>query len=145
MSWIIWLLSAAVLGVVEFFTLAVVFGLLAGAAVFAAIAAGFGAPVLVQVLVFAVAAAAGILLVRPVALRHMAGGPLIREGSDALVGRSAVALSDVGVASGLIKLSVEEWSARPLDETEVIAAGTLVDVLEIDGATAVVYERDKLP
>jgi|SRR5699024_2359261 len=145
MSWIIWLLSAAVLGVVEFFTLAVVFGLLAGAAVLAAIAAGFGAPVLVQVLVFAVATVAGMLLVRPVALRHMARTPMTREGSDALVGRSALALSEVGVSGGLIKLSGEEWSARPLDDTEVIAAGTLVDVLEIDGATAVVYERDKLP
>lgn len=145
MSWIIWLVTAAVLGVVEVFTLAAVFGLLAGAAVLAAIVAGFGAPVLVQVIVFAVATAAGMLLVRPIALRHMAGPPMIREGSDALVGRSALVLSEVGISGGLIKLSGEEWSARPLDETELIAAGTLVDVMEIDGATAVVYARDKLP
>lgn len=145
MAWIIWLVTAAILGVVEFFTLTVVFGLLSGAAVLAAIAAGLGAPVTVQVLVFAAATAVGMLLVRPIALRHMAGPPLIREGSDALVGRSALVLNEVGISGGLIKLSGEEWSARPLDENEVIAAGTLVDVMEIDGATAVVYPRDRLP
>lgn len=145
MSWIIWLVAAAVLGLMEFFTLAVAFGLLAGAALLTAIVAGFGAPVLVQIIVFAVATAVGMLLVRPIALRHMAGAPPVREGSDALVGRSALVLSEVGISGGLIKLSGEEWSARPLDETEVILAGTLVDVMEIDGATAVVYARDKLP
>lgn len=145
MTWIIWLVTAVVMGVVEFFTLTVVFGLLAGAAVLAAIAAGFGAPVLVQVAVFAVAAAVGMLLVRPIALRHMNRPPTIREGTDALIGRSALVLSEVGFSGGLIKLAGEEWSARPLDDTEVIAAGTVVDVMEIDGATAVVYVRDALP
>lgn len=145
MSWIIWLVAAVVLGVVEFFTLTVVFGLLAGAAVVAAIAGGLGAPVFVQILVFALASAAGVFVVRPIATRHLKGPPAIRDGSDALVGKTAVVLSEVGMAGGLIKLAGEEWSARSFDESEVIAAGTLVDVMEIDGATAVVYSRDMLP
>lgn len=145
MSWIIWLVAAVVLGVVEFFTLTVVFGLLAGAAVLAAIAGGLGAPVLIQILVFAGASAAGLLIVRPIATRHMERPPAIRDGSDALVGKTALVLSDVGMTGGLIKLAGEEWSARTFDESEVIAAGTFVDVMEIEGATAVVYARDKLP
>jgi membrane protein implicated in regulation of membrane protease activity len=37
------------------------------------------------------------------------------------------------------------WSARALDESQVISAGTLVDVMEIEGATAIVYPRELLP
>lgn len=144
MWWIIWLIAAVILGAVEFFTLTVVFGLLAGAAVLAAIAAGLGAPVLIQILVFGVAAGGGMFLVRPIAQRHMAGPPALRDGSDALVGKTALVLRDVEIGGGLIKLAGEEWSARPLDESAVIEAGSLVDVMEIDGATAVVYARDLL-
>ncbi|MFE6992919.1 NfeD family protein, partial [Streptomyces pharetrae] len=34
-----------------------------------------------------------------------------------------------------------EWTARAYDETLVIPPGTIVDVLEIRGATAFVYPR----
>lgn len=145
MPWILWLIAAAALGVAEFFTLTLAFGLLAAAAVIAAVVAGLGAPVLLQLLAFAAAAAAGLLIVRPIARRHMNQPPLQRDGSDALVGKMAVVVQEVTVARGLVKLSGEEWSARPLDEHEVIPVGALVDVMEIDGATAVVYRRDLLP
>src|SRR5918996_1234694 len=99
MPWIAWLIAAAALGVAEFFTLTLAFGLLAAAAVVAAVVAGLGGPLLVQVL----------------------------------------------AVRGLIKLSGEEWSARALDEYQVIPVGALVDVMEIEGATAIVYPRELLP
>jgi membrane protein implicated in regulation of membrane protease activity len=47
---------------------------------------------------------------------------------------------------GLIKVSGEEWTARTLDENQVIPEGVLVDVMGIEGATAVVYDtREVLP
>lgn len=141
----IWLVLAATLGVAEFFTLTLALGLLAAAALVAAVAAGLGAPVLVQVLAFAAAAGAGLLVVRPIARRHMRRPPLIREGSDALVGKSAVVVQEVTATHGLVKLAGEDWSARAFDETHTLPAGTLVDVMEIDGATAVVYPRALLP
>ena len=48
-------------------------------------------------------------------------------------------------SGGLVKLAGEVWSARALDESQVIPPGAAVDVMEIDGATAVVYPRDLLP
>ena len=36
----------------------------------------------------------------------------------------------------------EKWSARAYDETLVIPAGATVDVIEIEGATALVYPRE---
>ena len=75
----------------------------------------------------------------------MTDTPLVREGSYALIGKKAVVLEEVTGTHGLIKLSGEVWSARALDENHVIPAGTLVDVMEIEGATAIVYPRELLP
>ncbi|WP_327593378.1 NfeD family protein [Streptomyces chartreusis] len=145
MPWFVWLLAAAALGAVEFLTLTLVFGLLAGAALVAAVVAGVGVGLLGQLLALAGAAAAGLLLVRPVALRHMTQQPLTREGTDALIGKRAEVMQEVSATRGLIKLSGEEWSARALDESLVIPVGALVDVMEIEGATAIVYPRELLP
>ncbi|MFI6012673.1 NfeD family protein [Streptomyces sp. NPDC051243] len=145
MPWFVWLLAAGVLGAAEFFTLTLVFGLLAGAALVAAVVAGVGIGVAGQLVAFGVAAAAGLFLVRPIALRHIAQQPLAREGSDALIGKRAEVMQEVTATHGLIKLSGEEWSARALDESLVIPVGALVDVMEIEGATAIVYPRELLP
>ncbi|MET9134186.1 NfeD family protein [Streptomyces antibioticus] len=145
MPWFVWLLAAGVLGAAEFFTLTLVFGLLAGAALVAAVVAGVGIGAAGQIAAFGVVTAAGLLLVRPVALRHMARQPLTREGTDALIGRRAEVMQEVTATHGLIKLSGEEWSARALDESLVIPVGAFVDVMEIDGATAIVYPRELLP
>lgn len=72
MPWYVWLLAAGVLGAAEFFTLTLVFGLLAGAAVVAAVVAGVGIGILGQLVALGVAAAAGLLIARPVALRGTA-------------------------------------------------------------------------
>jgi membrane protein implicated in regulation of membrane protease activity len=145
MAWIAWLIVAAALGVAEFFTLTLAFGLLAAAALVAAVVAGVGGSVLVQVLAFAVTGAVGLLIVRPIARRQMTHPALVREGSYALVGKKAVVVEEVTGTQGLIKLSGEVWSARALDEDQVIPAGALVDVMEIEGTTAIVYPRELLP
>ena len=145
MLWLAWLAVALVLGVAEFFTLTLAFGLLAGAATVAAVVAGAGGSVLLQVVAFAATGATGLLVVRPIAMRHMAQPPLIRDGSDALVGRPAIVTREVTDVRGLIRVAGEEWSARSYDEQQVIPVGARVDVMQIDGATAVVYPRDPLP
>lgn len=145
MWWLVWLLAAVLLGVAEFFTLTLALGLLSAAALAAAVAAGLGASVPIQLLVFAVTGGVGLLAVRPVAKRHLALPPPSRDGVDALVGRSALVTREVSATGGLVHLSGEDWSARPYDENLVIPAGARVDVLQIEGATALVYPRDPLP
>ena len=145
MPWLFWLIAALLLGVAEFLTLTLAFGLLAGAALVAAIAAGLGASVPVQLLAFAVTGGIGLVAVRPIAKRHLALPPASRDGSDALVGRSAVVTREVSASGGIVHLSGEDWSARPYDEDLVIPPGVRVDVLAIEGATALVHPRDPLP
>ena len=145
MPWIAWLIVAVALGVAEFFTLTLAFGLLAAAALVAAIVAGLGGSVLAQFLAFAISGGVGLLIVRPIARRQMTHPSPVREGSYALIGKKAVVIEEVTGTQGLIKLAGEVWSARALDEDHVIPPGTLVDVMEIDGATAIVYPRELLP
>jgi membrane protein implicated in regulation of membrane protease activity len=143
--WLIWIIIAAALGVAEFFTLTFVLGLLAAAALVAALLGAIGMPVVVQIIGFAAAAAAGIILVKPIMDRQLPRGPDVGSGTAALVGRSGVVLQVIDADSGRVKLQGEEWSARCIDEDLVIPVGAHVDVVEIDGATAVVYPREALP
>ncbi|TDQ48783.1 NfeD family protein [Actinorugispora endophytica] len=143
--WVVWLVVAVALGVAELFTLTLALGLLAAAALVAGVAGALGLGLVPQVLAFTATAAAGLLVVRPIARRHMTQPPILRSGTDALVGRSALVLEEVTGDGGRIRLSGEEWSARALDESLTIPPGVHVDVMEIEGATAVVYPREALP
>ena len=142
MAWIVWLIVAAVLGVAELVTFTFALGLIAvGAGVAAAVAAAhFGLPL--QLLAFVVASMAGLGLVLPVARRHVRQPPLLKTGPAALVGRPGRVLEEVTGHSGRVRIGGEEWSARSYDETLVIPVGHTVDVMQIDGATALVYPRE---
>ena len=142
MSWIVWLIVAAVLGVAELLTTTLAFGLIAAAAVVAAAVGAFHLGLPVQLAAFIVAAGAGLGFVRPIAIRHIKQPPALRTGAQALVGRSAIVLEEVSEHSGRVRIGGEEWSSRPYDESLVIPVGTKVDVMQIDGANALVYPRE---
>ncbi len=142
LPWIVWLIVAAVLGVAELLTTTLAFGLIAVAAVVAAVIGAFHLDLAVQLAAFVVAAVAGLAFVRPIAIRHIKQPPLLRTGTAALVGRSAIVLEEITEHSGRVRIGGEEWSSRPYDESLVIPVGAKVDVMQINGATAVVYPRE---
>jgi membrane protein implicated in regulation of membrane protease activity len=78
--------------------------------------------------------------VRPVALRHLHPDPAISTGTDALLGREAVVLTEVTQDGGRVRLNGAEWSARAMDPRQDLRAGARVTVVGIDGATAVVWQ-----
>lgn len=141
-EWLLWLIFAVVLGVAEIFTLTAALGMLGAAALITAGFAAIGLPLPLQLVVFTIASTAGVVLVRPIALRHMQRPQLERFGVDALIGKPAYALTDVTELDGRVRIGGEEWTARAYDETLVIPAGTIVDVMEIRGSTALVYPRE---
>ncbi|MBV9096342.1 MAG: NfeD family protein [Streptosporangiaceae bacterium] len=141
-SWIVWLIVAAVLGVAELLTTTFAFGLIAAAAVVAAVIGTFHIGLPLQLTAFVVAAGAGLVFVRPIAIRHVRQPPPLRTGAAALVGRSAIVLEEVTEHGGRVRIGGEEWSSRAYDESLVIPVGAKVDVLRIEGATALVYPRE---
>ncbi|MFI9457032.1 NfeD family protein [Amycolatopsis sp. NPDC052450] len=142
LDWHIWLILAAVLGVTEIFTLTASLGILGGAALIAAGSATVGLPAPLQLLIFAIAATLGLVLLRPIVHRHMLSPQLQRFGVDALIGKPAHVVREVSGLDGLVRIGGEEWTARPYDDTLVIPVGAVVDVMEISGSTALVYPRE---
>ena len=61
-------------------------------------------------------------------------------GVDALVGRKALVTRRVDVHGGRVRIGGEEWSARSYLDGEVLEEGATVDVVKIEGATALVTE-----
>jgi membrane protein implicated in regulation of membrane protease activity len=141
-SWALWLGLALVLGTVETMTLDLLFLMLAGGALAGAVAALVGAPFLVAALVALAATAALLGVVRPVALRHLQQPAATRTGVAALVGGRALVLERVDANGGRVKLAGETWSARAYVDDVVIEPGESVDVIEIQGATALVYPSE---
>ncbi|MER6439923.1 NfeD family protein [Streptomyces sp. NPDC001185] len=138
-AWVWWLVGAAALGIPLVVTAMPEFGVLAAGAAAAAATAGLGAGVVLQVLVFAAVSVALIAVVRPVATRHRSQRPQLVSGVEALKGRQAVVLERVdGSGDGRIKLAGEIWSARALDTGQAYEVGQEVDVVDIEGATAIV-------
>jgi membrane protein implicated in regulation of membrane protease activity len=140
-SWLVWSIVAVLLVVGEIVTPGLFFlGPVALAAVAAAIAAALGAAFWLQFAVFAVSSFAALALLRPIARRHLHMPRAIRTGSAALVGAPAVVLKRVDANGGLVRIGGEEWSARAYVPDQVLEPGERVEVAEIEGATALVYE-----
>jgi membrane protein implicated in regulation of membrane protease activity len=142
-SWIIWLIVAAVLGVAEVFTTTLALGLIAAAAVVAAVVGAFHLGLTWQLVAFIVAAGAGLGVIRPIAIKHIKQPPALRTGTAALVGRTAIVLEEVTEHGGRVRIGGEEWSSRAyMEDSPPIKVGTKVDVMQIEGATALVYPRE---
>ena len=139
-DWVWWMVAAGGLIAAEIFTLSFFLGPVGVAAAVAGLAAVIGAGTALQIVVFIVAAAASLVLLRPVATRHLRTPAQIRTGSAALVGSTALVLERVDRDGGQVKIGGEVWTARAFDEDDVLEPGARVEVLKIEGATALVAE-----
>lgn len=124
---------------VELITANLLFASLAISALAASGAAMLGADVVVQGITFGVAAVLSLVLLRPIALKHLkVRGTPAATNVDALIGAEAITLTEVNDRTGQVKLTGETWSART--EAGTIAADQKVQVVAIRGATAVIKE-----
>ena len=137
----LWLIAAVLLGIGELVTPGLFFlGPVALAAVGAAIAAGIGGGIILQLIVFIAVSLASLAFLRPIARRHIHMPALTRTGTAALVGTKALVLQRVDVNGGLVRIGGEEWSARAFFEGQTLEPGARVEVAKIEGATALVFE-----
>ena len=144
MDSVLWIALGVVLALAEIFTTTLFLIMFAVGAFAAAGAAALGAPVAVQGLVFTAGSALTVVVVRPAIRRH--ARPAIESaqpiGVEALAGSTAVVLEQVTAKGGLVKIDGELWSARSYDGAQEFAPGERVRVIEVDGATALVWRDD---
>jgi membrane protein implicated in regulation of membrane protease activity len=139
-DWVWWMIAAGVLAVGEMATLGFFLGPIAVAATLTAIVALVGAPLAVQWLVFIAASLGSVVVLRPIARRHLRTPASLRTGTAALVGGRAIVLERVDANGGQVKIAGETWSARAYDEDDAFEPGARVEVMKIEGATALVAE-----
>jgi len=141
MAWVFWAVVAVLLAVGELLTPGLFFlGPVAIAGVVTAIVAAVGASAAAQLIVFIVGSVASLAVLRPIARAHLHMPVLTRTGAAALEGRKALVLQRVDANSGRVRIGGEEWSARAYLEDQVIPEGARVEVVKIEGATALVME-----
>ena len=96
-------------------------------------------PILGDGAVFLIVSVLLVVLVRPALRRRLTPATGAQMGIKALEGKKAVVLDRVARDQGQVKLDGQVWTARPLNDGDVYEPGESVTVMQIDGATAVVF------
>lgn len=136
----VWLLAGVGLVIAEVFTGTFILLMIAAGAFAAAATAALGFGLAAQVAVLAVVSALALVGVRPVVRRHLHRSERDTPmGVAAIEGSTGLVIEAIDVDHGLIKIDGEMWRARPYDATQVFSAGEQVRVIEIKGATAMVW------
>jgi membrane protein implicated in regulation of membrane protease activity len=141
MGWVVWVVVAVALAIGEIFTPGLFFlGPVAIAAAAAAVAAALGAGAVWAAIVFILGSLASLGFLRPVARRHVRLPAISRTGTAALVGRKGIVTRRIDAVGGRVRIGGEEWTARPFLDGQSFEEGQTVDVVQIEGATALVAE-----
>jgi membrane protein implicated in regulation of membrane protease activity len=139
---LVWLVAALALAGAEALTGDLSLLMLSGGALVAAGASWLlGFPLWADGAVFLVVSILLLLVVRPVLRRRFGGGSGLPEPAKALEGKHALVLEPVSRHHGQVKLDGEVWTARAYNDADVYQPGEQVTVMQIDGATAVVWQN----
>ena len=138
---VLWLIFALVLAGAEALTGHLFLVMLGGGALAAALTSWVtDFPVWENGAVFLVVSVLLLVLVRPPLKRRLTPAAAPSLGIEALHGKTALVLQRVARDAGQVKLDGQVWSARPLNDADVYEPGEPVTVMQIDGATAVVFK-----
>lgn len=142
MGALIWLIGAVVLAGAELFVGEMTLLMLAGGALAAAGVGLADVPLAVEIAVFAVVSLGLLVLVKPALKKKMLKAPTYDESPKALVGSYAEVVEPVDASGGMVRLDGSLWSAKAMLETESFPVGQKVQVINIDGTTAVVWKEN---
>lgn len=138
--WHFWIIVGLILLIVEIFTPGFILASFGIAGIFTAIFAAFGFGFKMQLLIFGIFTLIIFFTIRPLLKKYFYryDDPL-RTNVHGLIGRTGKVLEEINNAEnhGRVQIGGEDWRARSKNE-EVIAAGTLVKVVAIEGATVFV-------
>jgi membrane protein implicated in regulation of membrane protease activity len=132
----VWLAVIGILVVIELLTYGLYFAALAVAAIVPLVLSLLGFDLWVQALGFLVATVAALFYVRPLIKKWQGDRPERLTNSASLIGREALALTQITEQGGQAKVWGEVWSARVREGMRSEGAKLVVE--EIDGATLIV-------
>ena len=139
---IIWLGILAVLLIIEGLTTALTTIWFAGGALAAAVAAGFGARIVPQLLLFFAVSLVLLFFTRPVALKLM-NTDTEKTNVNSFPGKTAVVIQKIDnlAQTGQVRINDIEWLARTPDDNVTIPEGTVVVIKEVHGVRLIVEKK----
>jgi membrane protein implicated in regulation of membrane protease activity len=136
---LLWLIAAGLFAAGEMASLDLVLLMFAGGALGGMGVALIGLDVPFQLAAFLIVSAALLVVVRPIAKRHLVDRtPEQIDGVAVFVGRTAVVSQRVDNDTGRIRLGSDEWSARTQLDDEAYEVGDEVRIVQIEGPIAFV-------
>lgn len=135
---VIWLIIAAVCGIIEALTMGLTTIWFTGGAIMAAVAAMAGLSLAVQIIVFLVVSIVLIYFTKPLAKKKLKVGSE-KTNVDALVGRQALVTETIEpFSTGQAKVDGLVWSAVSKETHSTIKSGTTVIINGIEGVKLIV-------
>lgn len=137
-----WLIAMAVLLIVEIITMGLTTIWFAAGALVAVIAALLHAPLAVQFVLFVVVSVILFCFTRPVAEKYL-NNSRTKTNINSIIGEEAKVTEDIDNFNqkGAVVVKGLEWTARSVDDNEVIPAGSKVRVIEVSGVKLIVERQ----
>lgn len=138
----IWLIVFVVCIVAEIISMGLTTIWFAGGALVATVVAAIGAPLWLQIAVFAVVSLVLLYFTRPIAVKYF-NKDRVKTNAESLVGKQAIVISEVDNLQGIGQVTVggQEWSARTTEEGITLPVGSVVVIRAISGVKLMVEEK----
>lgn len=140
MNYIGWLIVFVVFAALELVSLGMTCIWFAIGALAACVTSLFTGNWIIQALVFIIVTAVVLILLRPIAVKHI-NGKAEKTNIESIEGKIGKVISEIDNinAKGMVKIDGIDWTARS-QGNEVIKEGTLVEVTSVEGVKVIVKE-----
>lgn len=138
-----WLIALVVFLVIEIITLGLTTIWFAGGALVAFVAAILHLPLLVQITLFLLVSLLMLIFTRPVAERYF-NAQREQTNVNGMIGREAKVTVEIDNfnQTGTILISGVEWTARSLEDRDIIPPGSRVEICRVEGVKVFVKRKE---
>ena len=137
--WAIWLILCGTFLLIEIFNISFLLIWPGIGSFFAFIASVLGAPIEIQIAVFAISTTIMIIFMKPLTKKLFKNNDSTKMNNDAMIGKKGVVIKEINSTEdvGQVKVAGELWSAITLND-EKIKINEIVEVTKVDGVKLVV-------
>ncbi len=139
-----WLMALVAFLVIEISTMGLTTIWFAGGALIALILALLGVSFYLQLGTFLIVSIILLMGTRPVAMKFF-NQKREKTNVDSMIGKQAIVLSPINnlKEEGKVMVNGMEWTARALEEEQVIEEGAVVEIKEVRGVKVIVTEKGR--
>ncbi len=140
--WHLWLIAGIALFIFEIFVPGFILGCLGIGAFITSLVSFFDVSMETQLLVFAIVSIISFFTIRPLALKTLSSGDVLKTNVDSLIGKTArVSLAfDPNERKGRVKIDGDDWMAYT-QEAISLDKGAFVEIVKVDSNTLIVKPK----